>query len=233
MKRFILLCFVMCCILCSCGKTTENNIDDFTTPTSTPLPDFMYFDIDGICLNADSGFYVNPVCDNIDIWQSVLPDYCFEDIDGNQVFIGIPVPEDYFTQTLGYYTVSSQDKEVLDAFTSNIVDIDGDYNYTPLYVPRVQLSVETQGALKESELQEYDSEDIIMYALTLSADGHYYGAGLKDLGYGTEYIFFVPNENVCSLREDNMILLIEDTGELLSLEWLLNPNYVPVILENP
>ena len=229
MKRLFYL-IPLLLLLAGCGRneTPVETPEPTVEETPEPLPEMYYYDLGGIYLNASAYFAPIGVTDDLEAWNTLRPKYAFQYSNGSYVYIGEIYDKSYSGFTYNdKVQVCSHDKDALYEFSEALIEPVGDYVFYELEPPQLSLSSEIQQEIIQNSIDGYDADDIVMYAIVTMADGRYIAVCKRDVGHMMQITYIKPEELTCSLRDGESTLLVEDTGELLPLEWYLNPNYTP------
>lgn len=224
MKK-ILRVIPLALLLTACGKQAKTPVTPFT-------PEVVNcFDVGGVYVNA-SGWY--PECLlNEDVWDNLQPMYAFCNDDLAYVYLGQKRCDGYASSDLAGYICSSTDSEALQSFIDSYVVREPEHVYRVITAPTAHLPIAVQEQRSRQGVDGYDNEDIIMYSLCTTADGINIAVCEQDLGHTVQYIYLKSAEVECSLRDEGMTLLIQDTGECIPLTWNMNVGYLPTITKNP
>lgn len=232
-KVFILLLVML---LCGCGESTDIGYISDTTPVtvnSLPKTTKYYYDINGIFVDATAFFSPVGIIRDLEVWEQVSPMYTFEYSGGDLLYITNKSVPGYKCGEFGDMFLVAKKQVVVDAFSDAILAKSDAYTYEEVGIAQVQLSAEARVEVITNAVSGYDAQDIVMYSIVETAHNGYVAVCLQDLGHLVQYVYITSEELTCSLRDDNTTLLIEETGELIKLEWCANSNYLPAMSRIP
>lgn len=234
MKRSILLfgCVLIC--LTACGKEPEPEevvpIESEIVEVPEDKPIIYYYEVTHAnnTIKFTTQFGVNPYGEvfDYDAYMKLDPVAMF--YNGTDfLYVGVTESSDYSQSTVGTLYLSAKDDATLNAFKDSIlVEEDGNL-YEKLPLPELRISEEVVATRREQMLTGYDNWDVASYAFVTLEDGT---EGAVCFTWRVDFMEMVVlglDSHTCSLRNDNTELLIEDTGEVFTLEFYTNPNYDP------
>lgn len=204
--------------------------DPFSIPVFDPpeiIPQQYYYDLEGTYVEALQGFFPITYVDDLDTWKLYHPHWIFSNNDGTLIYVcDASVESDLASQSLGSYTCYCEDVVVLKDFTDCLLSkIKEDAILCDS--PGATTNAEVGTALLQEEVTGYNDPDVFRYAIATLGDGRRVAVVNRDYGYGIGMEFIGPDEYTYELRENDTVLLVQETGELINLSFQQNEYYVP------
>lgn len=236
MKNRILLLSLILLTLTACGKGELTDPVELTTEVSEELidqpyiPTIYYYEVDHadtrLCMTIDSGVTPYGEILDYDAYMQLDPLAVFYDGE-NFLYVGITSCEDYSQYEIGTIYLSAINDEVLEKFKESIIELSSDANYIILEMPELRISDEVIEERRQDKLTGYDNYDVASYAFVTLKDGTEGAVCYTWRGDFMEMVVLGLDNHVCSLRNDDSELLVEDTGEVFELNFYANSNYDP------
>lgn len=233
MKRVCII-LTLLLLLTGCGEQAqeESEVTDTVVISDTESVTY-YYNFNGLYIDATEGIYPVPAIEDLDVWRTVKPTYTFKLLSGDTIYLCANAVDGYSAEKIGDWYIVSESKEAVLTTLSYVLGDVAFGSYEELTMSPTILDATTESQDFDDNVPDYKNADIIMYATATLQAYEYVAVCKQDLGYKVQIIFLQNGDHTCSLRDNGMTLLIEDTGETIPLTWYLNKEYTPVTQDIP